>query len=48
MYGREEHIRSGVYGRRAGMTDVGSVGAIQDRVKGSGEGELAVLRGEGS
>jgi hypothetical protein len=29
------------------MTDVGSVGAIQDRVKGSGEGELAVLRGDG-
>ena len=37
-------LRSGGVWRRAGITECGSVWAIQDRVKGSGEGECAVLR----
>ena len=43
----EEPIKERRVWEKGGDDGVGSVCGDQDRVKGSGEGELAVLRGDG-
>ena len=45
--GRKEHIKERRCVEKGGDNRVWEVWAIQDRVKGSGEGECAVLRRDG-